>query len=111
MNVYDNEESVNFVMAPPVEGKNALPHVPDQPAAAGSRTGGRPRCSAARAAREVAIVSSPAVPATLHLTTHLPTNKFCDGTELKQKPTRRRWGPEMVEKPELWGPTFWKLTG
>jgi hypothetical protein len=86
MNVYDNEESVNFVMAPPVEGKNALPPVPDQPCGGGSRTGGRLRCSAARAAREVAISSTPAVPAALQFTTHLPTNKFCDGTELKQKP-------------------------
>eukprot|EP00972_Heterocapsa_arctica_P010589 1554729-Heterocapsa_arctica.AAC.1 len=34
MNVYDDEENVNFEMAPPLEGEEALPPVPDQPAAA-----------------------------------------------------------------------------
>jgi hypothetical protein len=48
----------------------------------------------------------PAMPVALHFTTHLPMNKFCEGTELKQRPTQRRRYPEMVEKQELCGHTL-----
>eukprot|EP00972_Heterocapsa_arctica_P074797 11038334-Heterocapsa_arctica.AAC.1 len=98
MNVYDDEENVNFEMALPLEGENALPR-PDQPAAA---------VAADLELRPVVVAPPPASPETqevrlcaelpseLHLMTHLPVNKFCN---LKQKPVRRRWDPEMVEKP------------
>eukprot|EP00972_Heterocapsa_arctica_P067055 9896478-Heterocapsa_arctica.AAC.1 len=90
MNVYDDEDRVNFVMALPLEGENALPR-PDQPAAALPVVVAPPLASPET--REVGLWAE--VLSESHIMTHLLANIFCN---LMQKPARRRWDPEMVEK-------------
>eukprot|EP00972_Heterocapsa_arctica_P074176 10947810-Heterocapsa_arctica.AAC.1 len=104
MTDYDDEKNVNFEMTLPAPSNVALslgrehaPLQPDQLAAAEAadlvlRSEVVAPPSAPPGIHEVGLRAES--PSELHLKTHLPNNKFFDGSELKQKPARRRCDSE-----------------